>query len=156
MFKALQHIITTTYNSHQHRVLTLHGDCEKVNTSLASPLGSLGITLQTSPPGEHAQRVERSIGTLRQLTIATLSALPYHLPLKYTLHLHKAIAAVRNTLINVRSSPSTPDELVRGVNPYADPSPSVPVVWSPNTSTNARPSHALIRPQRTLSRTSTS
>ena len=123
MFKALQHIITTTYNSHQHRVLTLHGDCEKINTSLASPLGSLGITLQTSPPGEHAQRVERSIGTLRQLTIATLSTLPYHLPLKYTLHLHKAIAAIRNTLINVRSSPSTPDELVRGVKPVRRPFP---------------------------------
>ena len=54
MFKALQHVIATTYNSNQHRVHTLHGDCEKVNTSLAVPLGSLVITLHTSPPGEHA------------------------------------------------------------------------------------------------------
>ena len=117
MFKALQHVIASTFNAHRHRVHTLHGDCEKVNTSLAGPLGSLGITLQTSLPGEHAARVERSILTLRQLSIATLSALPYHLPLKYTLHLHKAIAAIRNTLINTRSSPSTPDELLRGSKP---------------------------------------
>ena len=117
MFKALQHVIASTFNAHRHRVHTLHGDCEKVNTSLAGPLGFLGITLQTSPPGEHAARVERSILTLRQLSIATLSALPYHLSLKYTLHLHKAIAAIRNTLINIRSSPSTPDKLLRGSKP---------------------------------------
>ena len=123
MFKALQHIISVTYNSNRHRVQTLHGDCEKVNTSLASPLGSLAITLQTSPPGEHAARVERSILTIRQITTATLSALPYHLPLKYTLHLHKAIAAVRNTLINTRSAPSTLDELIRGYKPTRRPFP---------------------------------
>ena len=46
MFKALQEVIATTYNSNQHRVHTLHGDCEKVNTSLAGPLGSLSITLE--------------------------------------------------------------------------------------------------------------
>lgn len=117
IFKSLHHLISTTYNSHQHRVQVLHGDCEKINTSLASPLGSIGIILQTSTPGEHAARVERSILTLRQLTIATLSALSYHLPVKYTIYLHKAIAAVRNSLINVRSSPSTPDELLRGHKP---------------------------------------
>ena len=67
--------------------------------------------------GEHAARVERSILTIRQLSISTLSSLPYHLPMKYTLYLHKAVAAARNSLINVRSSPSTPDELVRGQKP---------------------------------------
>ena len=123
VFKALQHIIATTYNAHHHRVHTLHGDCEKINTSLAAPLGSLGISLQTSPPGEHAARVERSILTLRQLTTATLSGLPYHLPLKYTLYLHKAIAATRNTLINTRSSPSTPNELLHGHEPTRHPFP---------------------------------
>ena len=96
IFKSLHHLISTTYNSHQHRVQVLHGDAEKINTSLASPLGSIGIKLQTSPPGEHAVRVERSILTLRQLTTATLSSLYYHLPVKYTIYLHKAIAAVRN------------------------------------------------------------
>ena len=121
IFKALQHIISITYNSNRHRVQTLHGDCEIVNKSLADPLGSLGITLQTSPPGEHTARVERSILTIRQITTATLSALPYHLPLKYTLHLHKAITAVRNNLINARSAPSTPDELLRGYKPTQRP-----------------------------------
>lgn len=65
----------------------------------------------------HAARVERSIQTLRQLTTATLSSLPYHLPVKYTIYVHKAIAAVRNSLINTRSAPSAPDELLRGFKP---------------------------------------
>lgn len=43
MFKALHHHIATTYNSHQHRVQTLHGDCENINISLASPLGSIVV-----------------------------------------------------------------------------------------------------------------
>ena len=117
MFQAIQHTIATTYNANQHRVATIHGDCEKINTSLAGPLGSLGIRLQTSPPGEHAARVERYILTLRQLSLATLSTLPYILPPKYTLYLHKAIAFIRNSLINSRSSPSTPNELVHGTKP---------------------------------------
>jgi hypothetical protein len=82
MFKSLQHVIATTYNANQHRVGTMHGDCEKINISLAGPLGSLGINLHTSPPGEHAARVERYILTLRQLSIAILSGLSYILPPK--------------------------------------------------------------------------
>jgi hypothetical protein len=76
IFKALQQVIATTYNSNRHRVHTLHGDYEKINISLAGPLDSLGITLHTSPPGEHAARVERYILTIRQL---------YFLAVKYTL-----------------------------------------------------------------------
>ena len=86
VFKSLLQLITSTYNANNHRVSVLHGDCEKINISLAGPLGSLGIQLHTSPPGEHAARVERSILTLRQLSIATLSQLPYHLPPKYTIY----------------------------------------------------------------------
>jgi hypothetical protein len=44
IFESLQQVVATTYNSNQHRVQTLHGDSEKINTSLAGPLGSLGIT----------------------------------------------------------------------------------------------------------------
>ena len=117
MFKALQHAIATTYNANQHRVKVLHGDCERINISLAGPLGSLGIKLQTSPPGVHAARVERYILTLRQLSLASLSNLPYILPPKYSRYLHKAVASIRNTLISSRSSPSTPNELVHGTKP---------------------------------------
>ena len=85
VFKSLLHLIATTYNSNGHRVSVLNGDCEKINTSLAGPLGTLEIQLHASPPGEHAARVERSIPTLRQLPIATLSHLPYYLPVKYAL-----------------------------------------------------------------------
>ena len=114
-------LITSTYNANNHRVSALHGDCEKINVSLAVPLGSLGIQLHASTPGEHAARVERSILTLRQLSIATLSQLPYHLPPKYTIYLHKAVASIRNSMINTRSSPHTPDELLRGTKPIRVP-----------------------------------
>ena len=123
IFKSLQQVIATTYNSNRHRVHTLHGDSEKINTSLAGPLGSLGITLHTSPPGEHAARVERYILTIRQLTTSLLSSLPYFLPAKYTLALHKYVVATLNTLTNTRSSPSTPDEILRGFKPLRRPFP---------------------------------
>ena len=42
ILKALQHVIASTYKTHKHRVHTLHSDCEKINTSVAAPLGSLG------------------------------------------------------------------------------------------------------------------
>lgn len=123
VFRAIHHVVSTEYNAFRHPVLTLHGDSEKINTSIASPLGAIGIRINTSPPGEHAARVERHIHTLRTLTTATLSALAYHLPLKYLLYLHKSIAASRNDLINTRSSPLTPNEVVRGTKPTSTPFP---------------------------------
>lgn len=112
IFKLLQFVIATVYNVNNHQVHTIHGDSEKIATSLAAPLGSLGINLQISPPGEHAARVERYILTIRQLSIATLSNLSYILQPKCTLYLHRAIASIRNSLINFRFSPSTPNEIL--------------------------------------------
>ena len=113
IFKAIHSVITTTYNAHSHKVASMHSDSEQVNNSLSVPLGSIGIQLKTSLPGEHAHRVERYIETLRAVSSAMLSPLPYHLPTKYYLYLHQAAAASRNSLISTNSSPHTPNELVR-------------------------------------------
>ena len=88
VFKALQLVISTTYNANHHQVHTFHGDCVKIDTSLAALLGSLGIKLQKSPPGEHAARVEQYTLTIGQRSLATLSTLAYEvhasIPSTYT------------------------------------------------------------------------
>ena len=113
VFQSLQSLITTLYNANNHQVSPMHSDSENVNISLASPLGSLGITLTTSLPGEHAHRAERYIQTLRATSAAMASPLPYYLPNKYILYLHQAAAAARNNLICSQSDPYTPSELLR-------------------------------------------
>ena len=113
IFKAIDSVITTTYNADGHKAQSMHSDPEQVNNSLSVPLGSIGIQLKTSLPGDHAHRVERYIETLRAVSSAMLSPLPYHLLPKYYLYLHQAAAASRNSLISTNSSPQTPNELVR-------------------------------------------
>lgn len=71
------------------------------------------LAFNSKPPHRENARVERYILTLRQLSIATLSSLPYILPPKYTLFHHKAIAHIMNS----RSYPSTPNELLQGTKP---------------------------------------
>ena len=52
-----------------------------------------------------------------------LSPLPYHLPSKYHLYLHQAAATCRNSLISTRSSPHTPNELIRNAKLLTIPLP---------------------------------
>jgi hypothetical protein len=90
----------------------MHGDAEKINASLTPTIGLFGIKLQLSLPGEHAKRIERYERTLNERTTATLSALNYYLPAKYTLPLHKSIAHNMNESICTQSAPSTPNEII--------------------------------------------
>jgi hypothetical protein len=62
----IQKIIHVTYNANGHRVHTLHGDAERINTSLAPFLGSIGTLLKVSYPGQHAHRAERTTQTIDQ------------------------------------------------------------------------------------------
>ena len=100
------------YNADGHRVKRMHGDAEKINASLTPTIGLFGIKLQLSLPGEHAKRIERYERTLNERTTATLSALNYYLPAKYTLPLHKSIAHNMNESICTQSAPSTPNEII--------------------------------------------
>ena len=63
----------------------MHSDSENVNNSLSTPLGSLGIHLFNSLPGNHAHLVERYIQTIRGISNAMLSPLPYNLHTRYYL-----------------------------------------------------------------------
>ena len=109
--RAVRNLIVE-YNTDGHRVRRMHGDAEKINASLAHVIGLLGIALQLSLPGEHARRIERYERTLGERTTATLSALSYYLPAKYTLPLHKSIAHTMNDSICTQSAPSTPYEII--------------------------------------------
>jgi hypothetical protein len=114
IFKAINHETSTTFNANNHKVQAMHGDAEKVNLSLAPLLGKIGIKLQSSTPGEHAQLVERYIQSTQNTATTIKAGLPYLLPKRLQLPLYKAIAQVRNNQINSRSAPFTPNELVKG------------------------------------------
>jgi hypothetical protein len=112
VFIALRQLITRVYNAHQHRVFTLHGDCESVNLSLIPHLGSIGCNLVASLPADHENRAERYTQTLYHVCIAMLASLPYILPKTYILNLLQAGADSRNRLVSPRTTPYTPNELV--------------------------------------------
>ena len=78
--KGIQKIIHVNYNAHGHQVKSLHGDAERINTSLAPFLGSIGTTLKVSYPNHHAHRAERTTQTIDRKARAIFSHLPYILP----------------------------------------------------------------------------
>ena len=112
LFDAMHRHIAATYNASGHRVVTAHADAENVMNSMKSVFGSIGITLTLSPPGQHAQRVERYTQQLNKGARATLDALPYILPPDLLLYLHIAVAQGMTLVPNSASFPLTPHEKV--------------------------------------------
>ena len=85
LFNGILKVIQQRYNANGHRVLTLHGDAERVNTALTPYLGSIGIQLKVSYPGHHAHRAEPATQTIATQARSLAASLPYHLPPELTL-----------------------------------------------------------------------
>ena len=111
------------YKANGHTVSVLHGDDEAISRSLAPEFTRSGITIQLSPPGEHARRVERYIQTIGNRVLIVISYLPYELPSRFALHCQKAVAAMMNDSINSRSHPLTPNEVIMNKKPARPPVP---------------------------------
>ena len=112
LFEAMHGYIATTYNAQSHRVVKAHADAESVLKSLTAVFGAVGITLTLSPPGQHAQRVERYTQHMNKCSRATLDALPYVLPANLIMYLHMAVADGMSLVPNTASFPHTPYEKV--------------------------------------------
>jgi len=112
--KGIQKIIHVTYNANGHRVNTLHGDAERINTSLAPFLGSIGTQLKVSYPGQHAHRAERTTQTIDQRARAVVSHLPYILPPETTLLLKQSVGETLNNSVCKASAPLTRNEALNG------------------------------------------
>ena len=102
------------YNAYGHRVVQMVADSEPALLPVVPMLAMLGILLTFCPPGQHAQRVERSIGYLDCRTAAVLAGLPFYLPPTYDLYADAWAADCANANPNSRSRPSTADLLVTG------------------------------------------
>ena len=112
--KGIQKVIHVTYNANGHRVNTLHGDAERINTSLAPFLGSIGTQLKVSYPGHHAHRAERTTQTIDQRSRAVVSHLPYILPPETTLLLKQSVGESLNNSVCKASAPFTRNEALNG------------------------------------------
>lgn len=111
---AINSFVANNFTIYGHKVTEFHGDDERINSSLRTPLAKLGIKITLSLPGQHARFVERCIETIRSRSCSILSRLSYEMPLKYTPLLHSAVVKLLNRSINTRSSPFTPWEIVAG------------------------------------------
>jgi len=114
IFKAIMELVHTRYNAYGHRVSRIMADSLPAFNPVIAILGAVGILMTLVAPGQHAQRVERSIGSSAAWRRAVLASLPYVLPLQYDLYLLMWIADVANGVPNVHSHPTVPDVLVTG------------------------------------------
>ena len=112
LFEAIHSFIASTYNARSYRVKSVHADAEGVMKSMRAIFGSIGIVLTLSPPGQHAQRVERYTQHLNKGVRATLDSLPYELPPELQLYLDMHVADVSTLVPNSASWPLTPYERV--------------------------------------------
>ena len=123
MFEGIHQSLQQTFNAHGHKVQVLHGDAERVNTSLGPFFGSIGTKLVVSLPGNHAHRAERSTQTVLARARSVAASLPYHLPPELTLLLHQSVGETLNNSICKASSPLTPNEALSGFKPQRAPVP---------------------------------
>ena len=56
------YLVHRRYNAYGHAVKHIVADSDPVLLPLVDMLGMMGILLTFCPPGQHAQRVERTIG----------------------------------------------------------------------------------------------
>lgn len=114
----LQPLITLfaeKFNAHGHTVKQINTDNEAVFRSLAGPLGTLGITMSLSAPGQHQGTAERATRTIEDRSRAVLASLPYQLPPHLAIYADYAVAAAHNNLPCSASQPHTPNELLTGM-----------------------------------------
>ena len=112
LFEAIHSFIATTYNALSHRVKVAHADAEGVMKAMTAVFGSVGIVLTLSPPGQHAQRIERYTQQLYKGARSTLDCLPYELPSRFDLYLHMNVADMSTLVPNSASWPLSPYERV--------------------------------------------
>ena len=111
-FKALVHLIYTRYNANGHKVTDMVSDSLPALTAAVPMLGAMGILLSLTPPVQHAQHIEHSVGSMAGRRRAPLTGLPYILHVKYEVFSEIWVAHQNNSARNVCSHPSTPDILV--------------------------------------------
>jgi hypothetical protein len=129
-FAGIQRIINQTYNANGHKVYTLHGDAERVNTSMSPLLGAIGAKLKVSLPGQHAHRAERTVQTIASRT---------SYPPKLTYYSNNPLVSPSTIAYAKLPTPSLPTRRSRGSNRSARPLDSAGVHWSFNLRTNAVP-----------------
>ena len=61
-------------------------------------LGSMGILLTLTPPGQHAQRIERSVGSMAVRRRTVLASLLYVLALRYEVYSKVWVAQQSNAV----------------------------------------------------------
>jgi len=114
IFNAVMTLVHTRYNAYGHRVQHILADSLPAFQPVIAMLGAVRILLTLVASGQHAQRVERSIGSSDVWRRAVLASLPSVLPMQYELYLLIWIADVANGAPNVHGHPTVPDVLVSG------------------------------------------
>ena len=117
MVDPLKKYVAIQYNAHGHKVDNLLTDAEAVYTATKPSFGTFGVTMNMTPPHQHAQRVERYTRTSDERKRAILSGLSYVLPDKYEIYVDLKVAKGMNELPNSLTSPLTPNILVEGSRP---------------------------------------
>ena len=114
IFSALLALFHRRYTSYGHKVVHVISDSLPAMEPVVAMLGALGMLLTFTPPGQHAQRVERCVGSLAGRRRAVYASIPFYIPDVYSLYGRIWVADSSNALPNEHSRPSCPDVLVTG------------------------------------------
>ena len=112
--RAIMQMVHRRYNAHGHKVTAMMCDSGPTLLALVGMLGMMGIAITFSPPGTHAQRIERYIGFSDDRKLACLASLPFYFPPELNIYAGQWVADVTNSICNSRSRPSTADIIVTG------------------------------------------
>ena len=98
LFAASMSLVHTRYNAHGHKICRILSDPLPAMAPVVAMVGAFGILLTFTTPGQHAQRVERSIQNMQGRRCSMIAALPFILPKSCNIFAYAWVADTSNAL----------------------------------------------------------
>jgi hypothetical protein len=112
--KALNFVLSE-YQKYGHRVKEYHCDCESVFIATSVWLGTKGVPMQTTPPHQHCQRVERQVRTIKERIRCLEAQAPVELPFELKHETARTAVYLLNDMATDKHRTQTPRMMFEGV-----------------------------------------
>lgn len=103
------------YREFNHEIGELHTDAETSINACGEWLGHQGVTLCLGEPGQHCQRIERQVRTVKERIMCLRTALPLVIPTEMEAELARTAVYMLNDLPNAKNAFQSPRMLFEGV-----------------------------------------
>ena len=106
--------LIAAYAEFGHKIKEIHTDAESTLIACGTNLGLHGVELRVADPGQHCQRIERSVNSLKGKMSCICNASPIEIPKKMIVETAKAAVSYTIDMPNTNHKSQTPRMIFQG------------------------------------------